>query len=227
MCRTDCAYREFDCTMLTIRFTTVGPDEPSENPGEQVMNVVSDQIDWLELTTRIIAGDEAAFANFYEHFFDRLFRYILVMTHGDEQLSRDLLQKTMLKVVRYLKPFPEEMIVWSWLTQLAKTSFIDLLRSEKREPEFVRLELVSHISQPQAHRDEEDLVLEAALEEAVTLLAIDEKELIHSVYFDELSHKQIAESMRCTPKAVESKLARVRRKLRTLLTTILKDEKNT
>src|SRR5258708_472832 len=117
--------------MLTINLTSVG--------GERVIKVLPDQIDWLQLTTRITAGDQAAFAYFYDHFFDRLFRYVLVMTYGDEQLSRDLLQKTMLKVVRYLKPFPDETIVWSWLTQLAKTSFIDLLRSQKRSPEFVAL----------------------------------------------------------------------------------------
>src|SRR4051812_35517279 len=64
---------------------------------EPMTTVLPDQIDWLRLTTRVAAGDEAAFLCFYEHFFDRLFRYVLVMTHGDEQLSRDLLQKLMLK----------------------------------------------------------------------------------------------------------------------------------
>ena len=190
-----------------------------------MINVLPDQIDWRELTTRITAGDEAAFARFYDHFFDRLFRYVLVMTRGDEQLSRDLLQKTMLKVVRYLKPFSDETILWSWMTQLAKTSFIDLLRSQKRAPEFVPLELVSPAS-PDVQEDE-NLVLEAALDEAVNLLAVDEQELIKLVYFEELSHKQIAESVGSTPKAVESKLARVKHKLRTLLTGILNDEKKT
>jgi len=203
--------------MLTINSTTVG--------GEQVIYVLPDPIDWLQLTTRITAGDEAAFACFYDHFFDRLFRYVLVMTRGDEQLSRELLQQTMLKVVRYLKPSADEVIVWSWLTQLAKTSFIDLLRRQKRAPEFVALELVSQISQPQDDRDDENLVLEAALEEAVQLLASDEKDLIQSAYFEDLSHKQIAALLQSTPKAVESKLARVRQKLRKLLTGILNNEK--
>jgi len=84
---------------------------------------------------------------------------------------------------------------------------------------------VSQISQPQEDRDDENLVLEAALEEAVQLLAADEKELIQSAYFEDLSHKQIAASLQSTPKAVESKLARVRQKLRKLLTGILNNEK--
>jgi RNA polymerase sigma factor (sigma-70 family) len=207
--------------MLTISSTTVRGDDQLETA---TVSTCTDQIDWLQLTTRITAGEEAAFAIFYDHFFDRLFRYVLVMTRGDEQLSRDLLQRTMVKVVRYLKPLPDETIVWSWLTQLAKTSFIDLLRSQRRGPELVALELVKDISQPQDSGDDENLVLESALEAALKLLAVDEKELIQSVYFEELSHKQIAESMRSTPKAVESKLARVRRKLRSLLTGILNNE---
>jgi RNA polymerase sigma-70 factor (ECF subfamily) len=183
-----------------------------------------DQIDWRQLTTRIIAGDETAFACFYNHFFDRLFRYVLVMTRGNEQLSKELLQQTMLKVVRYQKPFSSEAIVWSWLTQLAKTSFIDLLRRQKRAPEFVGLELVSQSSPPPDDTQDEDQVLQAALDQALNLLPQEENELIQSVYFRELSHKQIADSTQSTPKAVESKLARVRHKLRGLLTKILNDE---
>ena len=197
---------------------------PAED-GEQVHMVNPEQIDWPHLLTRITEGDEVAFGVFYDFFFDRLFRYALVMTRGDEPLTRELLQKTLLKVVRYLKPFPNEAMVWSWLTQLVKTSFIDVLRSQKRAPEFVGLDLVEHLGQPTNDRPEEDLALEAALDKALTLLAPDERHIIHSVYFEERSHKQSAETMRSTPKAVESRLARVRQKLRTMLTRILADEK--
>jgi len=161
---------------------------------------------------------------FYHHFFDRLFRYVLTMTRGNEEASREVLQKTMLKVVRYLKPFPSEAMVWSWLTQAAKTSFIDLLRSQKRGPEFVALEVVDHVSDAEKDAEDGDLALETALDKAVQLLADDEKRLIHSAYFEERSHKEIAEALRLTPKAVESKLGRVRQKLRSLLTRILNDE---
>ncbi len=211
--------------MLANPFITAGEVELRATGGERVIQVRPEQIDWLQLTTRITAGDEAAFACLYEHFFDRLFRYVLVMTKGDEELSRDLMQQTMLKVVRYLKPFPDETILWSWLTQSAKTSFIDVLRRRQRGPELVALESVNPVSQPRDDSADETLMLEAALERALKGLDTDEQELIQSVYFDELSHKQIAESTGCTPKAVESKLARVRQKLRKLLTGILNDER--
>jgi RNA polymerase sigma-70 factor (ECF subfamily) len=190
-----------------------------------MIETLPDQVDWFALTTRIMAGEEAAFACFYNHFFDRLYRYTLVMTRGDEDLSKELMQKTMLKVVRYLKPLKDETVLWSWLTQLAKTSFIDILRSQKRAPKFVPLDLVSDARQLVETINDSDSVLESALEQAVALLAPDEKQLIQAVYFEEFSHKQIAKSTQSSPKAVESKLARVRQKLRGMMTRNLKDEK--
>jgi RNA polymerase sigma-70 factor (ECF subfamily) len=213
-------------TKLLYRFalsTMLAPNSRAAY-GQHVFPKVPDHLDWPALTSRIAAGDEAAFGLFYQHFFDRLFRYVLVMTRGNEEASREVLQKTMLKVVRYLKPFPSEAMVWSWLTQAAKTSFIDLLRSQKRGPEFVTLELVDHISHTDKDVEDDDLALETALDKAVQLLGDDEKHLIHSAYFEERSHKDIAESLRLTPKAVESKLGRVRQKIRSLLTRILNDE---
>jgi len=45
-----------------------------------------------ELTAKMKDGDEAAFSEFYERYCDRLFRYLIVLTRGDEDRSRDLLQ---------------------------------------------------------------------------------------------------------------------------------------
>jgi RNA polymerase sigma-70 factor, ECF subfamily len=201
----------------------ITPDFKATNGG-QASATLTGLTDWSDITRRIAEGDEAAFGTFYNHFFDRLFRYVLVMTRGNEDASREVLQRTMLKVVRYLKPFPSEPMVWSWLTQAAKTAFIDLLRSQKRGPEFVSLEVVEHVSHSQEPAEDEDTVLEAALEKAVQRLPADEQALIQSVYFAERSHKEIAASLQSTPKAIESRLGRVRQKLRNLLTGILNDE---
>jgi RNA polymerase sigma-70 factor (ECF subfamily) len=162
----------------------------------------TDEADWFVLTTQILEGDESAFAYFYNHFFDRLFRYTLVMTAGDEELSKELLQQTMLKAVRYLKPLREEAVVWSWLTQVAKTSYIDVLRSRKRAPAFVGLELVTDLSTAADKRIDENAVLEAALDRALKELGAEDQRLIENVYFNELSHKEIADSLNVTAKAV-------------------------
>ena len=53
------------------------------------------------------------------------------------------------------------------------------------------LEWVSEIGQPAESVGDSEIILEGVLERAVALLAPDEKQLIQSVYFEELSHKQI------------------------------------
>src|SRR5215510_10332408 len=60
------------------------------------------------MTARMAAGDEAAFKDFYECYCDRLFRYLLVLTRGNEDLARDLLQTTMTKIVRSGREFRNE-----------------------------------------------------------------------------------------------------------------------
>jgi RNA polymerase sigma factor (sigma-70 family) len=191
------------------------------------IHTLPDQVDWLKLTTRIAAGDEESFAFFYHHFFERLFRYVLVMTGGDEQLSREVLQSTMVKAARYLKPLAEEVVLWSWLTQLAKTAFIDLLRRSQRAPPFVSLEVLNDTNLASDNPSHPDAVLEAALQNALELLPFEEQQLLRWTYFEDLSQKEIAASIQSTPKAVESKLARIRQKLRKILTTVLTNENRT
>jgi hypothetical protein len=96
-------------------------------------------LDLLHVTAAIRRGDEAAFHTFYEHYCDRLYRYLLVVTHGNEDLSRELMQTTMTKVVRAMKPIADERSFWSWLTTIARNAFLDACRKTRRQPSLVPL----------------------------------------------------------------------------------------
>src|SRR5688572_20287637 len=88
------------------------------------------------LTAQMKAGDEDAFRSFYDLYCDRLFRYLIVLCRGDEDLARDLLQTTMLKVVRSIRPFTNETEFWNWLAVIARNSFFDHVRKSRRAPQF-------------------------------------------------------------------------------------------
>ena len=92
-----------------------------------------------DMTTRMANGDEAAFKEFYECYCDRLFRYLLVLTRGNEELARDLLQITMAKVVRSQREFRIEAHLWNWLAAIARNSFVDALRRTRRAPQLLPL----------------------------------------------------------------------------------------
>jgi RNA polymerase sigma-70 factor (ECF subfamily) len=166
------------------------------------------------MTSRIANGDEAAFKEFYECYCDRLFRYLLVLTRGNEDLARDLLQATMMQVVRSRREFRDESHLWNWLAAIARNRFIDALRRMQRAPQLVPLlpEDALEMSLPSA--DESEVPLFEALDRCLMELGAEERALIDAFYLKGGSHQSVAEQHHTTPKAVESKLARLRHKLR-------------
>jgi RNA polymerase sigma-70 factor (ECF subfamily) len=176
------------------------------------------------MTARMTNGDEAAFREFYECYCDRLFRYLLVLTRGNEDLARDLLQVTMTKIVRSRREFTNEAQLWNWLAAIARNSFIDALRRTRRAPQLVPLLPDDVPEMPTMATDESDTPLFDALDRCLVDLGAHERALIEAFYFKGGSHHSVAEQQNTTPKAVESKLARLRQKLRAAILKRLRYE---
>ncbi len=179
-----------------------------------------------EMTSRMVRGDEAAYQQFYEQYRNRLFRYLIVITHGNEDLSRDLLQIAMIKVVRYIKPFEEENIFWGWLAQIMRVTFIDNVRKQKRMPETVLLEPEESQAITEGVSPQDSLPLMDALHESLGELEEKEREIIQLIYFEKATHQVVADKCDTTPKAIESKLSRIRQKLRKTMIGKLQHENN-
>src|SRR5436190_13881414 len=82
--------------------------------GEKIVSVPEHDGERLRrITARMRDYDEAAFREFYESYCDRLYRYLLVLTRGNEGLSRDLLQETMTKVMHRMRQFENELQLWN------------------------------------------------------------------------------------------------------------------
>lgn len=173
------------------------------------------------LIPEILAGNEKAFNEFYDCYCDRLFRYLLVMTRGNEPLTRELLQQVFLKVIRYLKPFESDEVLWSWLTQLCKTSYIDHLRRSRRESGASFENLVANVAIESAGLEPDKELLEA-LQCSLRKLDDDERKLIDLFYFEDRAQREVAVELGVTVKAIESKLGRVRQRLRKLILTSIR-----
>jgi RNA polymerase sigma-70 factor (ECF subfamily) len=173
------------------------------------------------LTIRMTADDEKAFNTFHNLYCDRLFRYLIVLCRGDEELSRDLLQVTMLKVVRSIRHFSDEAAFWNWLAAIARNSFLDYVRKAQRRPQF---EPILETGNAPAVANDEDAVLVVALEQALEQLPNEDRALIESFYFESGSYGSLAAQQSISPKAVESRLARVRQKLRHAILKCLRYE---
>lgn len=179
------------------------------------------------LTDAMKKGDENAYRNFHEIYFRRLYGYLLVVAAGDEDAAREAIQSTFLRVVRYIKPFDDEVHFWNWLTVLARTALADQGRKRSRYRAFLD-RFIGHARMesevPPAEDGRADSQLLAALEDCVERLPPDEYDLVQRKYFARESVRDIAVSLQISEKAVESRLTRLRSKLKTETLNGLKHE---
>jgi RNA polymerase sigma-70 factor (ECF subfamily) len=180
----------------------------------------------FELTTRMVAGDEEAFRLFHEDYFDRLYRYLIVVTGGNEQMALDGLQETLLRVAKYIRCFDQAEVFWSWLTVLARSSARDGARRQKSYLRmltgyargFLGLGETNAIAPINAEAELRACV-DAALEEM-------DQALIEGKYFEVKTVKDLAADTGLTVKSVESRLLRARRTIKEQILILLDDERS-
>jgi RNA polymerase sigma-70 factor (ECF subfamily) len=173
----------------------------------------------------MVKGDEMAYRLFYDEYYERLRRYLLVVTRGNEDATCDALQSTLVRVVKHIRKFATENELWSWLTVLAKTALFDQTRKRKRYWSFLeRFTRHTEIEQSADPGIDSDAQLLMRLEQGLTTLPADEKQLIESKYLQGASVRQLAEDFQTTEKSIESRLVRIRRKLKASLLEALKHE---
>jgi RNA polymerase sigma factor (sigma-70 family) len=177
------------------------------------------------LTQGMVVGNEDAYRSFYEAYYPRLTRYLLVVTNGDADAAREALQAAFVRVVRHIKVFDDEARFWNWLTVLARTAFVDQRRKRSRYLAFLdRFTEHARTEAAVAENGQADARLLAALEFSVRSLPAEERALVDRKYLGRESVRDIADSLQSSEKAVESRLGRARRKLKELLLERLKHE---
>jgi RNA polymerase sigma factor (sigma-70 family) len=207
-----------------------GGSDPREAPTFVPARIVSlpetDGERIRRLTIRMRDHDEVAFREFYETYCDRLYRYLIVLTRGNEGLSRDLLQESMTKIMKRMREFDNEAHLWNWMAMIARNRFIDWMRQNERAPKIVPLidarsdEGVTTL----AVGSDQDLLDE--LDRCLLELEPQDRSLIERFYLQEGSYQSLAETDQSTAKAVESKLARIRQKLKAALFRRLRHERD-
>ena len=177
------------------------------------------------LTRRMADGDELAYRAFYDAYFNRLSRYLLVVTAGDEDAAREALQSALLRVVRHIKVFPNEAVFWSWLTVLARSALSDQTRKRRRYLAFLdRFTWHTRAQQTSPGDAQTDLRLLGLLESGLEALPFEERRLAEAKYFERRSVRELAEELGLSEKAVESRLGRIRHKLKAAILEGLKRE---
>jgi RNA polymerase sigma-70 factor (ECF subfamily) len=136
-----------------------------------------------------------------------------------------VLQETFRRVVRHIRPFADEAVFWSWLTVLARTAQVDEVRKRRRYRSFLdRFALHSRDDAVAPLDPATSQPLDRALEQALATLDHEERRLIEAKYFKGRTVRDLAQDADSSEGAIESRLVRVRRKLKEALAAALRHE---
>ena len=174
---------------------------------------VSRVVETRRLTVGLARGEEAAFQQFHELYFDRIYGFLLVLSQGQEHAAQEALQETLLRVARYARVFDAEEVFWSWLKMVARSAARDGGRKRRRYAAMLQRFTLAWTTPPIESGPGENL-LHAALSEALQELESPDRHLLEQKYLAGMSTKELAVETGLTDRAVESRLLRLRRHLR-------------
>ncbi len=161
------------------------------------------------------AGNQDAFASLYEHYFDRIYRFIFYRVSHKEN-AEDLTEEVFVKVYHKLKGLNEIDAFEGWLFQISRNMVIDHYRSKKIT---VDLEQVENTLQYESTIIDE-LNLEhnqKLLLEFLKELPEDDQKLLRLRFFEDLESSTIAEILQKSEGAIRVMQHRALAKLKQLI----------
>ena len=161
-----------------------------------------------KLTHGLSHCDEGAWRLFHERFYQMLHGW--AVSRGAAICDAPaIVQGVYLRVLRHAKVFHDENSFHAWLTCLIRCEVIDAARKRGR-----RSWLNERFQQWQVSKDDTGGAVQDQLDAAMEGLAPSETTLVRRFYLDGWSQDDLADEQQVSVKAIESKLARLRGKLR-------------
>lgn len=179
------------------------------------------------LTSGMVRNEEEAYRLFYQAYGHRLFRYLLVLAHGHEETAKDALQQTLLRVVRNVRRFNSEEAFWSWLTVLARSAAVDQARRSRSYLNVLKGFYEQWTGSEHAAAPEPPDTLNDHVDASLALLSEEDRHLIQLKYHSRVPVREIADQLNTTEKAIESRLVRVRQRLKSAVLERLQHETTT
>jgi RNA polymerase sigma-70 factor (ECF subfamily) len=179
-----------------------------------------------EILDAAVAGDTNALDHVLKTITPHVERQLLRYPVSDED-RRDLLQMTLMQIVRRLGSFRAEASFSTWLFRVTANEALMLMRSRRRHrARFIEGLEWEELATLPAMNDNEDADGELGLaarerdervRDALNELPSDYRDVVVAHYHMDLGLQEIADRLSITESAVRSRLHRARSRLRTLL----------
>lgn len=170
-----------------------------------------------DLVRRMRAGDETAFEEFADHYIPAIYRFAAGRLRGQQELTREVVQSTVCKVIEKLDSYRGEAPLFTWLCACCRNEIAGHFRRKQSQPVLVEVEdfeLSSLASDP----EEELLGFEAGELVHRTLDQMPPRyaSVLEWKYLEGESVEEIAHRLTLSSKAAESLLTRARKAFREL-----------
>ena len=186
------------------------------------------------LTQRMLRGDKPAFDQFFTDNFPRLYRFTLTRIGHDEDVVKEIVQKTLCRAVEKIHTYRGEAALFTWLCRLCRNEISDHLRRSSRVAErecafddagiSSMLESLDSGQQDDPVRTAERDQLGQLILTILDHLPARQGNALEWMYVQGLTVKEIAGRLEVSEAAAQSLLARARRSFRQGFTAIAHTE---
>lgn len=179
------------------------------------------EADWVGLVRSIAAGDQAALRALYERTHRIVFTLIMRITHNREtaeEVTLDVFHDVWRRASKYDAAGGS---VVGWIMNQARSRAIDRIRFEQRKKRVAPQadEPIQALAAHDAGQGLHEIEQERILREALTVLTSDERQLIETAYFCELTYAEVAVRLNQPLGTVKTRIRSGLAKLRQALLT--------
>lgn len=183
-----------------------------------------------KLVKQMLAGNQAAFDQFFEENFSRLYRFALARIPEDPDSVQEIVQSTLAKAIRNLRQYRAESMLHTWLCSICRNEINDWCKKTgRRRSHIVLTEDSASIRAivESMHSDEAEPESSASRTELTRLIQVALDQLpakygdaLEWKYMEGYSVKEIAGRLKIGPEAAQSLLARAKRAFKEVYVTL-------
>lgn len=174
--------------------------------------------DEAELIARVLDGDGEAFAILIDAFSDRLYALAVgILRNGSA--AEDVVQESLIKAYKNLAKFRGESSIYTWLYRITVNTAHNYIRTSKRH-NGVNMDDIGPILEaagPNPLQKAAGSELATAISEAVETLPERQKEVFLLHFYQQLTHREISETLGITEGAVKANYFHAIQKMRNYL----------
>lgn len=100
---------------------------------------MNDEFQDRRLVKRLLAREEAAFHEFFDGYFGRLYRFALIRLNDDPDGAKDVVHSALTKAMRKIDTYRGEAALFTWLCTICRNEISDHISKQVRDREHVVL----------------------------------------------------------------------------------------